>query len=276
MVPSGTRWCAPAAARRRLGCERRRADRDRARAGSGGSVIGTSLAVSPPVAPTPRGGDQLARHQRRPEAEGLLHVGPAAEDAEARRPLQREAEQVLGEALRASCGRASATPMRKTTSLGSRLGGRGAAPAGVEADEVGAAVGEVGADAVPDHLRQALALGDDVGAGDQHRADGAIAVAVDHRDLQRRRRRRAARAADAHAVGAVLRLSCSEVKSARHVGRQVGARVADLVQQLLGDRAPVDQAAGAGVLGDDEARRPPAPRRSGSRRRASTGCAASR
>ena len=37
-----------------------------------------------------------------------------------------------------------------------------------------------------------------------------------------------------------------------HVGRQVRGRIADLVEQLLGDRLEVDRAAAAGRLGEDE------------------------
>ena len=59
-------------------------------------------------------------------------------------------------------------------------------------------------DAVPHHLRQALAFGDGMRTRDDHRTDGAIAVLVDHRHLQGRRRRLTACPRYAHPVGTVL------------------------------------------------------------------------
>ena len=63
------------------------------------------------------------------------------------------------------------------------------------------------------------------------------------------RRRRAANTADPHPVGTVVG-ELDRVEAGDDVGVEVLGR-ADLVEQLRGDGADVDQAAGAGVLGDD-------------------------
>ena len=75
-----------------------------------------------------------------------------------------------------------------------------------------------------------------VDADDDERAGAAKAVERGRRDLVGVGRRAAARAAHAHAVGAVL-LDRHLAEVADHVGQHVGAGVADLVEQLLGDRA---------------------------------------
>jgi hypothetical protein len=90
-----------------------------------------------------------------------LHVGPAAEDAEPGRALEREAHHREREAL-------DLLPVviadRDAEDALVRLDVRRvAAPAGPVADELGAAVGEVGADAMPEHLGHALGLRDGVG-----------------------------------------------------------------------------------------------------------------
>ncbi len=132
------------------------------------------------------------------------------------------------------------------------MSGAAAPPAGAIPDAIGAPVGEVGADPVPDHLAMRSALASDVRAGDQHGADGAVAVAVDHRDLSVAGGGVPRTLADPHPVGTVLgELQRGEVRG--DVRGQIGARIADLVEKLLGHRAPVDHPAGAGVLGDHEA-----------------------
>ena len=66
--------------------------------------------------------------------------------------------------------------------------------------------------------------------------------------LRVRRRRLALHAADPHPVGPVVG-QLDGVDAQRHIGIRV-ARAGDLVQQLGGDRADTDRAAGARVLGD--------------------------
>src|SRR5437867_365787 len=99
---------------------------------------------------------QLPRHERRPVRVRLLHLRPAAEDAEPGRGLEREAEHRVREALDlAAVGIAhgGAEDALVRLDLGCRR-----APAAPVADEIPAPVGELRADAVPEHLREALRL----------------------------------------------------------------------------------------------------------------------
>jgi hypothetical protein len=210
----------------------RPADPDRARRGPAAATIGTSVAGAPST-------DTVAFTSSRATSAGQKPKASCTSGRPPKMPSRAapagEAEQMVGEPFQLGAVAVDDADAEDHF-VGLAIGRGGAAPAGVVADEVGAAIGEVGADAMPHHLGQALALGDHVGTREQHRADRTPAVAIHHRHLQRRRRRQAARAADAHAVGRVLRqLEAGEVD--RHVGRLVSARIADLVEQLLGDRA---------------------------------------
>src|SRR5215470_3251407 len=106
-----------------------------------------------------------------------------------------------------------------------------------------------------EHLGQqgdgVFGLGLDVQAGQHHR--GGVAVAAEHvqRDLEGARRRAAQGAGQRDPVRAGLGQP-DRVEVGDDVGVEVGG-VADLVEQLGGDGADRDQAAGAVVLGDDAA-----------------------
>ena len=91
-----------------------------------------------------------------------------------------------------------------------------------------------------------------IGTDDGDRRDAAPAILVCRRDLVLRRRRIALRARDAHAVVAhLLQLHLREIRD--HVRKDVGGRIADLVQHLLGDRRRHDQPAGLRRLPQHEA-----------------------
>src|SRR5438094_737897 len=184
---------------------------------------------------------------------------PATQVAEVERPapdtepggrLERQAEHGVRETLHlAALGVAHGGAEDAFVRLDLRRRGAPAAPV---ADQVGAPVGELRADAVPEHLREALRLRTHVGAGDERQADGAPAVAVDHGDLERVGRRRAAGPADRDPVPPrVDHLEAAEIRA--HVRGQVARGIADLVEKLLGHGGARDPAARTWVLGHHEA-----------------------
>jgi hypothetical protein len=128
------------------------------------------------------------------------------------------------------------------------------------ADGFDAGLGEVGPAArsvVAPHARQhrradASRLGAGVDAADHEQAHRSEAVGIGQAGLGLVSGRSAAGAFDLDAVRAHLRQRDSG-EVAHHVGQDVGARVADLVEHLLAHGGRADQPAGAGRLGDDEA-----------------------
>jgi hypothetical protein len=99
---------------------------------------------------------QVARHERRPECEGLLHLGSSADHAEPRRALQPETEQEAREFLH--LGAVAVAHAEAQDSFVRRVLRRGAEPASVETDEVGARVLEFVLEAPPQELREVLGL----------------------------------------------------------------------------------------------------------------------
>ena len=128
------------------------------------------------------------------------------------------------------------------------------------ADGFDAGLGEVGPATLGElapHARQhrsadTARLGAGVDAADHEKAHRAEAVGTGDAHLRLVGGRQPARAAHFHAVGPHLReRDVGEV--AHHVGQDVGARVADLVEHLLAHGGGAHQPAGARRLGDDEA-----------------------
>src|SRR5205085_6765756 len=90
-----------------------------------------------------------------------------------------------------------------------------------------------------------------IGPAVHQRADRFEARGVADRHLVELRRRPAFYAGEVHTIaGTLLELNGCEVGNA--IGRDVVARIADLVKKLFGDTCDRDTAAGAGMLGDNE------------------------
>ena len=106
--------------------------------------------------------------------------------------------------------------------------------------------------ALQDGLADARRLGRSSRATYHQGADQAPTITVSRGDLEGGARRPAARAFDPHAVGA--RPGEGDLREvASHVRQQVGGRVLDLVEHLLGDCRGCHQATGTRRLADHEA-----------------------
>ncbi len=118
-------------------------------------------------------------------------------------------------------------------------------------DQLGMGRIERDPETLPEQVGECARLRLGLGARDDERAAYLVAVEIGRADLERAGRRAAFHTPHTHAVAPEL-FEPDGREVGDHVGRDVAARIAHLVDQLLLDRAHRDRAAGAGMLGDHE------------------------
>src|SRR5436309_3920526 len=191
----------------------------------------------------------VARHQRGPVRHHLLGLRPAAGHGDAGRTREDHRRHHPGELLDLVLVGVADREAQQHLGGVDRRGPR--PPARRVSDQLHVPRRELEAEPLPEQSGEGARLLRCLGSRDDQRAAGLPSVEVRGAHLERRGRRPATDPPHPHPV--TSRLLEPDRGEVRHdVGRDVGARVAHLVDELLLDRAHRDGPPGPRVLGDHE------------------------